>query len=105
RQQVAGTKAAPEPGSQPRVKRRSSPLDRMTVLGEEFLPNLDVAFLDSGELDVDVFAVGVVLLAGEGEIEVGRVGLVLPVMEPLVDVGLSGLGGLLHAARYYGAII
>jgi len=66
-----------------------------------------VPLLDAGELDVDLFAVGIALLAGEGEVEEGCVSLILPVMEPFVEMrwGLGGLGGLGHAASYYSVII
>src|SRR5438876_3873732 len=81
--------AAPEPGAQPRIEggprlRR----DGMAVLGEELLPHLGVALLHPGELDVDVLAVGIGLLAGEHEIQVGGVELVLPVVQPGVQRGL-----------------
>src|SRR2546430_203059 len=108
RQEVTRTKAPPEPRPQPGVEGRAGPPHGVPVLGQQLLPDLDVPLLDAGELDVDLFAVGIALLAGEGKVEEGCVGLILPVMEPFVEIRLWrdwGLGGLWHAASYYSVII
>ncbi len=87
RQQVVGSEAAPEPGSETRVLRRARPPYAHAVLAEQLLPHLDVTFLHPGQLDVDILALLVRLLAGQYQVEVGGVGFVLPMVQPGMQRG------------------
>src|SRR2546430_17739710 len=86
-QQVVGPEAAPEPGSETRVEGRARPADAVAVVAEELVPHLYVPLLHPGELDVDILALGVRLLAGQHQVEVGGVVLVLPMVQPGVQGG------------------
>src|SRR5436309_1436819 len=85
RQEVTGPEATPEPGPESGVEGGVRPRYRVAVLAQELLPHLDVALLHTGQLDVDVLALLVRLLAGQHEVEVGGVVFVLPVVEPRVQ--------------------
>jgi len=87
RQQVVGSEAAPDPGSETRVQRRARPPHAHAVLAEQLLPHLDVTLLHPGQLDVDILALLVRLLAGQHQVEVGGVGFILPMVQPVMQGG------------------
>ncbi|PYO72604.1 MAG: hypothetical protein DMD64_10470 [Gemmatimonadetes bacterium] len=96
-EQVARPEFPAEPRHQLRVQRGPRVIDRMAVLGEELAPHLHVALLDPGQLDVDVFPVGIRLLSSECQIEECGVSFVLPMVEPFLHVSSR------HAPRYSAA--
>src|SRR6266566_4826460 len=97
RQQIACPEPAAEPRPQPRVQRWLRAIDCMAMFGEQLAPHLDVPLLDPGQLDVDVFLVGIRLLSGERQIEKRGVSFILPMVEPFLHIRCG------HAASYYAA--
>src|SRR5213594_2889160 len=92
----------PESASEPRahlgIERRLRAPNLVAVLGEQLPPHLHVPLFHAGQLDVDVFLVGIGLLTCQREIQIRGVGFVLPMMEPLLHIGLG------HVASYYPAM-
>src|SRR5687767_10468102 len=94
-EQVTRTEPAAKPGPQSGIRGRLRLFDPVAVLSQQLAPHLDVPLLDAGQLDVDVFPVGIGLLAGQRQVQIGCVRFVLPMVEPFFQVS----GG--HAASYY----
>ena len=97
RKQKAGSESTPEPREQAGARGRTEWQRRVTVLGEQLRPDLDVAVLHRGEATVDVLLLRVGLDVRQGAIQERRIGLVLPVMLESMEVRLR-CGS--HAGKY-----
>jgi hypothetical protein len=91
REQESGPESSPQPREQSRPRRRSKATRRMTKLGEQIRPDLDVSVFDDREPGVHVALVRVRFDAGERAVQKRGVGLVLPVVLERMNVGLGRL--------------
>src|SRR5690242_8826209 len=87
RKEKSWTELPPEPREEASASGRLERRRRVTVLGHQPRPDLDVAIFDRRETRVDVPLLRVGLDAGQRAVEKRGVGLVLPVMLERVKVG------------------